>query len=141
MNLKKMVFTNGCFDILHRGHIDLLKEAKKLGDILIVAINTDDSVKKIKGNKRPIFPLKERIEVVDKVKYVDIVVPFHEKTPIKIIKEIQPNIHVKGEDYKSKEIPEKKYVLKYGGEMKLIKFKNDISTSKIIKKIVEMYKE
>jgi len=101
---KKIVFTNGCFDILHKGHISLLKKAKKYGDVLIVGVNTDDSVKRLKGKDRPINPQDVRAEILDSIKYVDYVVLFNEDTPYKLITELKPNVVVKGKDYKPEEI-------------------------------------
>jgi len=101
---KKIVFTNGCFDILHKGHISLLKKAKKYGDVLIVGLNTDDSVKRLKGKDRPINPQNVRAEILDSIKYVDYVVLFNEDTPYKLITELRPDVVVKGKDYKPKEI-------------------------------------
>ncbi len=135
---KTIVFTNGCFDILHIGHVDYLKKAKKLGDILIVGINSDESIKKIKGNKRPILPLNSRMAILDSFKFVNYVIPFDEETPIKIIKKIKPNIHVKGGDYKIEEILEKEEVEKNGGKAIVIPLVYKISTSKIIEKILKL---
>ena len=101
---KIIVFTNGCFDLLHEGHLYLLKEAKKLGDILIVAVNTDDSIKKLKGNSRPIESLETRLNKLLKLNEVDFVIPFSEDIPLQLIQKIQPTILVKGGDYKKEEI-------------------------------------
>ena len=131
----KIVMTNGCFDILHSGHTYYLKEAKKLGDKLIVAINSDDSVKKLKGNNRPINNLIDRSKVISSLKCVDWVIYFDELTPESLIKELSPDILVKGGDYELSEIVGSDYVLKNGGEVKTISFKEGFSSSKIIKKI------
>ncbi|ACV24353.1 D-glycero-beta-D-manno-heptose 1-phosphate adenylyltransferase [Methanocaldococcus fervens] len=136
----KIVFTNGCFDILHRGHIEYLNKAKKLGDVLIVGINSDESVKKIKGDKRPIIPLYSRAYVLDNLKAVDFVVPFDEETPIELIKIIKPDVHVKGGDYKEEDLPEAEIVKGYGGEIKIIPLIEGYSTTKIIKWILNKYK-
>lgn len=101
---KKIVFTNGCFDIIHTGHIKLLKKAKNLGDVLIVGLNTDNSIKKLKGNSRPINSQNDRAAVLDSIKYVDYIVFFDELTPYKLITELKPDIVVKGGDYKTKDI-------------------------------------
>ncbi|HAM38803.1 MAG TPA: D-glycero-beta-D-manno-heptose 1-phosphate adenylyltransferase [Elusimicrobia bacterium] len=101
---RKIVFTNGCFDILHIGHIKLLKKAKSFGDILILGLNSDSSVKTIKGNSRPIIPDKERAEILGSLCMVDYIVKFSESTPYELIKKIKPNILVKGSDWKSGEI-------------------------------------
>ncbi len=140
-NNLKIVFTNGCFDILHKGHVKYLNNAKKLGDIFIVGINSDESIKKIKGDKRPIIPLDSRIVVLDNLKCVDIVVPFSEETPVELIKLIKPDIHVKGGDYKIEDLPESKYILEYGGSVKIIPLIKGYSTTNIIKTVLEKYGE
>lgn len=132
---KRLVFTNGCFDILHRGHIEYLSKAKDLGDILIVAINSDESVKKIKGSNRPINSLNDRMFLLASLAFVDYVTYFEESTPIEIIKKIQPNIHVKGGDYRIEDLPEKKIIESYGGTIQILSFVEGYSTSSIIKKI------
>ncbi len=101
---KKIVFTNGCFDILHVGHVRYLFEAKKLGDFLIVAINSDESVKKLKGNSRPIVPENDRLEIIAALEFVDCVIMFKEETPYNIISLIKPDVLVKGGDYKKEDI-------------------------------------
>jgi len=128
---KKIVFTNGCFDIIHIGHITLLEKAKSLGDILVVGLNSDESVKKLKGKERPIVPQNERAEILDSIKYVDYVVVFDELTPYKVITEIKPDIIVKGEDYKLKE------VVGWGIVPKIVRINlvKDRSTTGIIEKI------
>jgi len=132
---KKIVFTNGCFDLLHPGHITYLSEAKKLGDRLIVALNTDRSVKRLKGNKRPINNLRHRALQVAALDSVDWVTSFSQDTPLKLIKELEPDVLVKGQDYKIKEIVGSKEVLSKGGQVKAIKLVKGFSTSKLIKKI------
>ncbi len=131
----KIVMTNGCFDILHTGHTFYLEEAKKLGDILIVAINSDNSIKKLKGDNRPINDLPERTLLISSLKSVDWVIPFDELTPEYIIKEINPDVLVKGGDYELSQIVGADHVLKNGGEVKTINFKEGFSSSKIINKI------
>ena len=132
---KKIILTNGCCDILHVGHIHLLKEAKKLGDVLIVAINTDQSIKLIKGEDRPINNLKNRVQMLQSIDCVDWVIPFNETTPLNIIKAIEPNILVKGGDYKQNDIVGSDFVKKKGGLVKIIKFLDGFSSSKIINQI------
>lgn len=139
-NNLKIVFTNGCFDILHKGHVKYLSEAKKFGDVLIVGINSDSSIKKIKGNKRPIIPLESRIEVLDAVNSVDFVIPFEEETPLELISVIKPDIHVKGGDYTIESLPESKLILEYGGEIKIMTLVNGYSTTNIVNSILEMNK-
>ncbi|MBA2840771.1 rfaE bifunctional protein nucleotidyltransferase chain/domain [Methanococcus maripaludis] len=139
-NNLKIVFTNGCFDILHKGHVKYLSEAKKFGDVLIVGINSDSSIKKIKGNKRPIIPLESRIEVLDAINSVDFVIPFEEETPLELISLIKPDIHVKGGDYTIENLPESKLILEYGGEIKIITLVNGFSTTNVVNSILEMNK-
>lgn len=136
---KKVVFTNGCFDILHSGHVDYLNKSKKLGDILIVAINSDSSIKNIKDSGRPILSEKERTFIVSNLKAVDYVTLFSEDTPLEIISELIPDVLVKGEDWDIENIVGKDSVLKNGGEVKTIKFVNNQSTSKIIQLILDKY--
>jgi rfaE bifunctional protein nucleotidyltransferase chain/domain len=136
---KKVVFTNGCFDIMHTGHIDYLNKAKALGDILIVGLNTDDSVKRIKGDKRPIINEDERAEIISNIKPVDYVVFFDEDTPAELINELVPDILIKGADWKTDEIVGGETVLANGGEVKTIEFVNDQSTTKIIDLITSRY--
>ncbi|MBA2840138.1 rfaE bifunctional protein nucleotidyltransferase chain/domain [Methanococcus maripaludis] len=136
-NNLKIVFTNGCFDILHKGHVKYLSEAKKFGDILIVGINSDSSIKKIKGNKRPIIPLESRIEVLNAIKSVNFVIPFEEETPINIISLIKPDVHVKGGDYTVENLPESKIILEYGGNIKIINLVDGYSTTNIVSSILK----
>jgi len=134
---KKIVFTNGCFDILHLGHLDLLQEAANLGDILIVGLNSDTSIKKIKGDNRPINNQKMRTELLASLFYVDFVVTFEEETPIKLVETIIPLIMVKGGDYKKSEIIGADFVEENGGKVVIFPIKKDYSTTNIIDKIRE----
>jgi len=134
-NGKKIVFTNGCFDILHAGHIKLLKNAKDLGDILVVAINTDESVRKLKGKGRPINELSDRAKVLASLEVVDYVTPFSELDPAKIIREIKPDILVKGGDWKTKVIVGKEFVESYGGRVVTIPYLKGYSTSGFLEKL------
>ena len=136
---KKVVFTNGVFDLIHAGHVDYLSKAKLLGDVLIVGMNTDASVKRIKGDKRPILKQEERAFIIANLKPVDFVVLFDEDTPAKLIDEIVPDILVKGADWSIDKIVGKETVEKNGGEVKTIEFVNDQSTSKIIEIIKIRY--
>jgi len=136
---KKVVFTNGVFDLIHSGHVDYLSKAKKLGDVLIVGLNSDDSVKRIKGDKRPILKQEERALILSNFKPVDYVVLFDEDTPEKLISEIIPDILVKGADWAVEKIVGKEVVEKNGGKVMNIEFVNDQSTSKIIDLIVKRY--
>jgi len=137
---KKIVSTNGVFDILHLGHIRYLKDAKKLGDVLIVGINADSSVKKLKGQNRPLNCELDRAETIAALECVDYVVIFDTDDPISILEVIRPKIHVKGGDYVFNRIVEKDVVEKYGGKVKLIPETVGYSTSKLIDKIVEVYR-
>ena len=134
-NNKKVVFTNGCFDILHAGHIEYLEAAKSLGDELIVGINSDKSVKTLKGIGRPINKLAHRAKVLGSLKCVDKVVVFEDKTPIKLIKAIKPNVLVKGGDYKVKEIVGYQVVTQAGGSVVTIPLVEGLSTTNIISKM------
>ena len=138
---KKVVFTNGVFDILHSGHVDYLTKSKALGDILIVGLNSDNSVKSIKGDKRPIITQENRAIILASLKPVDFVVLFDEDTPAKLIDAIIPDILVKGADWNLDKIEGRETVIKNGGEVKNIKFVNEQSTSKIIQKILSLYEE
>ncbi len=137
---KKIVTTNGVFDILHIGHIRYLQEAKKLGDILIVAVNSDSSVKRIKGPKRPLNNENDRQEALAALECVSYVTTFNEENPIIILKEIKPDIHVKGGDYDISRIIEKDAVEKNNGKVVLIPKVKGYSTTDFIRKIVELYK-
>jgi len=132
---KKVVFTNGCFDILHKGHVYLLKRAKKLGDVLIVGLNSDSSVKKIKGEKRPVFSTKDRAFVLSSIDVVDYIVIFNEETPLKIIKAIEPDVLVKGADWDKKSIVGREIVESRGGRVVRIPVLKGFSTTSIIEKI------
>lgn len=138
-NNKTIVFTNGCFDLLHSGHISSFKQAKKLGDILIVAVNSDKSVKENKGDLRPIINEKDRIEMLSVLEMIDYIILMESKDPSNIIKELEPNICVKGKDWENKLLPEKKVVESYGGTIKFIDLKKGLSTTNIIDKIINIY--
>ncbi|KAA3602846.1 MAG: D-glycero-beta-D-manno-heptose 1-phosphate adenylyltransferase [Calditrichaeota bacterium] len=132
---KIFVFTNGCFDVLHNGHIQLLRKAKSLGDYLFVAVNSDSSVKKLKGNSRPIFELSERLEMLSALEFVDGIFAFSEETPLKIIEKLKPDFLVKGGDYKLEEIVGKEVVGANGGKVVVFEFESQQSTSKILDKL------
>lgn len=136
---KKVVFTNGVFDIIHAGHVDYLTKARASGDLLIVGLNNDASVKRIKGEYRPIVPEKQRAFVLSNLKPVDYVVIFEEDTPANLIDKIIPDILIKGADWSLDNIVGKDTVLKNGGEVKTIEFENQQSTSNIIQTILERY--
>ena len=132
---KKIVFTNGCFDILHVGHIRYLSEAKSLGDILVVGINSDESVKNLKGLSRPINSLSDRSLLLSELVCVDYVVSFKEQTPLKLIKMIMPDILVKGGDYTLDNVVGSKEVIDTGGKVELLKFHDGYSSTNYIDKI------
>ena len=136
---KKLVFTNGVFDLIHAGHLDYLLKAKALGDVLLVALNSDSSVKRIKGNKRPILNETERAFLISNLKPVDYVTFFEEDTPAEIIMDLIPDILVKGADWAIENIVGRDIVEANGGEVKTIEFVNDQSTSKIIQSILDKY--
>lgn len=138
---KKVVFTNGVFDILHVGHLTYLEEARDLGDVLVVGVNSDSSVKTNKGDKRPINPEKFRAEMLLGLKFVDFTVIFDEKTPENLLNLLKPDIHVKGGDYRKEDLPETEIVEKNGGEVRILSFVDNISTTEIIKKIINVYSE
>jgi rfaE bifunctional protein nucleotidyltransferase chain/domain len=135
---EKIVFTNGCFDILHRGHVNYLSEAKKLGDLLIVGLNSDSSVKRLKGSSRPINGQEDRKYVLSHLRSVDFVEIFDEDTPLNLILKIMPKILVKGGDWKVDQIVGAKEVIKNGGDVFSLNFVNGYSTTSMINKIHEI---
>ncbi len=136
---KKIVFTNGCFDILHAGHVRYLTQARKAGDALVVGLNSDSSVRKIKGEKRPIVPQNERAEVISALESVDYVTFFNEDTPLALIEYLRPDLLVKGADWREEEIAGRDQVLSWGGKIVLIPLVEGASTTNIIKKVVAAY--
>lgn len=132
---EKIVFTNGCFDIIHAGHVGYLAEARKLGDRLIVAINDDDSVRRLKGPGRPINPVERRMAVLAGLEAVDWVVSFSEDTPETLLESLRPEILVKGGDYKVEQVVGGEYVLSYGGEVRVLEFLDNCSTSAIVERM------
>jgi D-beta-D-heptose 7-phosphate kinase/D-beta-D-heptose 1-phosphate adenosyltransferase len=133
---KTIVFTNGVFDLLHAGHIELLEFARSSGDCLIVGINDDDSVRRLKGEGRPVYPLEERMEVLAAVMYVDFIIPFPEDTPLQLINSLlRVDVLVKGGDYKPHEVVGREEVEQAGGKLLLFDFNTSSSTSDILKKI------
>ncbi len=131
---KKIVFTNGCFDILHRGHITYLAEARKLGDLLIIGVNSDASVKRLKGPSRPINSESDRAFVLLGLKSVDAVEVFTDDTPLELIKLIRPSVLVKGGDWKMEQIVGAKEVQSWGGEVLSLNFVDGFSTTSIIER-------
>ena len=131
----KVVFTNGCFDILHVGHVRYLQEAKALGDILVVGLNTDASVQVLKGPERPVQNENSRAEIMAALACVDFVTLFGEQTPELLIREVQPDVLVKGGDWTVDKITGAPFVLSYGGEVKSLQFADGFSTTSLIDKI------
>ena len=136
---KRVVFTNGCFDILHRGHITYLNRAKALGDVLIVGLNADDSVRRLKGAQRPINRLEDRAQVLAALSCIDHIVPFSEDTPSRLIEAIRPDIFVKGGDYSRDTLPEAPLVEKLGGQVRILSYLEEFSTTSIIERIRQAY--
>jgi len=132
---QKVVFTNGCFDIIHLGHVKYLSQAADLGNILIIGLNSDSSVNKIKGHDRPVLDQKSRALTLAAFSFVNNIVLFDEETPYKLIKQISPDILVKGGDYKPEEIVGYDIVKDYGGEVKILDFIKGYSTSGIVERI------
>jgi len=132
---RKVVFTNGCFDILHLGHVDYLEKARNLGDKLVLGLNTDDSVSRFKGPARPIQDENSRAHIVASLQFIDLVVFFDQDTPLELISALLPDILVKGSDYLAENIVGADVVKKNGGEVKTIEFVPGYSTSRIVEKI------
>lgn len=135
---ERIVFTNGCFDILHAGHVRYLKQARALGDCLVVGLNSDSSVKRLKGSERPIVPQEERAELLSALACVDYVLIFDEDTPIELIKDVKPDVLVKGGDWSIDQIVGAPFVSSYGGEVKSLPFHQGHSTTNIIEKIRQL---
>lgn len=135
---KKIVFTNGCFDLLHPGHVDYLRKARKLGDTLVIGLNSDESIKNIKGSNRPINDVKFRTTMLSAFSFVDYIVVFTDDTPKKLIQEVIPNILVKGGDYNEENIVGADIVKKNGGIVTTIPFLDGFSSSSIISKIIDL---
>ena len=134
---KKTVMSGGVFDILHPGHTRYLQKAKKLGDVLIVAVNSDDSAKKIKGPKRPINNQEIRMEMIAALESVDYVTIFDELTPKEIIAQVKPDMWVKGGQYREEEMPETPIIRRYGGKIKILSIEEDFSVSGLVGKIIK----
>ena len=136
---KKIVFTNGCFDILHAGHTRYLREAKRSGDILILALNSDESVRTLKGDKRPLIPEAERADVVASLESVDFVTIFHELTPLTLIEFIKPDVLIKGGDWEEENVVGRESLKRWGGRVVIIPEIKGSSTTNIIEKILNVY--
>ena len=136
----KVVFTNGVFDLLHRGHIEYLKAARELGDVLVVGLNTDASVKKFKNTRRPIMPEQDRAQILSCMRFVDAVTLFDQPTPLELITELKPDLLVKGADYRKDEIVGADIVENSGGRVVRIKLTEGKSTSNLIEEILRRYR-
>ena len=130
-----IVFTNGCFDLFHAGHLEILRRAAALGDVMVVGVNSDGSVMRLKGRGRPITPEQNRVEIISALNFVDYVVVFEEDTPLRLIQAVRPDILVKGEDWKGKEVVGEDIVKARGGRVEFVNHVPGISTSQLIKKI------
>lgn len=138
---KRIVLANGCFDLIHAGHIRYLKESRKKGDVLVVALNSDSSVRRLKGKGRPILGEKERAEILSSFSFVDYLTFFGEPTVEKVLLALKPDIHAKGSDYTRETVPEKEVVKSYGGRVAITGGPKIRSTSQLIKRIMSMMKE
>lgn len=132
---KRIVSTNGCFDILHVGHVRFLQAARSLGDVLVVGVNSDDSVKRLKGPTRPVIGQGDRAEILAALACVDYVCIFEEDTPVEFLKGIRPNVHAKGADYKPTDLAETPVVESFGGEVNIIELVPGKSTTSIVRLI------
>ncbi len=137
---KKIAFTNGCFDILHNGHVSYLQKAKAKDRILVLGLNSDKSVRRIKGPKRPIVNEKDRASILAALECVDYVVIFNEDTPLKLIAAVKPDILIKGADWKGKGIVGEDVVRAHGGKIEYVKFVKDKSTTNIVKRILKIHR-
>jgi rfaE bifunctional protein nucleotidyltransferase chain/domain len=134
---RRLVFTNGVFDLLHAGHVETIEAARALGDMLIVGLNSDDSAKRLgKGPGRPLCPLPDRARVVGSLRAVDLVVAFEEDTPVELLRRLRPEVHVKGGDYDPETLPETPVVRQYGGQVVVLPFLPGRSTTALIERIL-----
>jgi D-beta-D-heptose 7-phosphate kinase/D-beta-D-heptose 1-phosphate adenosyltransferase len=133
---ERIVFTNGCFDIIHAGHVGYLEEARKQGDRLVLAVNSDDSIRRLKGSGRPINPLDRRMAVLAGLESVDWVVPFDEDTPERLLRRVKPDVLVKGGDYREDQVVGSQIVKAYNGSVKVLSFYDNCSTTSIVNKIL-----
>jgi D-beta-D-heptose 7-phosphate kinase/D-beta-D-heptose 1-phosphate adenosyltransferase len=135
----KIAFTNGCFDILHVGHIRYLREAKKTADVLVLALNSDSSVRSIKGEKRPLVTENERAEILAALEFIDFVTIFEESTPLELINYLKPDILIKGGDWLEENVVGRKEVMKWGGRVAIIPEVEGKSTTNVVEKIKNLY--
>jgi rfaE bifunctional protein nucleotidyltransferase chain/domain len=133
------VFTNGVFDLMHMGHVRYLQQARGLGDCLVVGVNADDSVRRLKGPKRPLLPERERAQLLAALSVVDYVTVFEEDTPEELIRVLRPNVHVKGGDYRPDDLPEAAAVREGGGEVRILPFLPGRSSTGLIEEIIKRY--
>lgn len=131
---RRLVFTNGCFDVLHRGHVEYLAAARAMGDLLVVAVNDDDSVRRLKGPGRPVNPAQDRALVLAALQSVDHVVVFGEETPVALVERVRPDVYVKGGDYRPEELPEARIVLGYGGRVRILPYLEGRSTTALLER-------
>jgi D-beta-D-heptose 7-phosphate kinase/D-beta-D-heptose 1-phosphate adenosyltransferase len=136
---KKIAFTNGCFDILHVGHVRYLREAKKTADVLVLALNSDSSVRSIKGEKRPLMNEKERAEIIAALEFIDFVTIFPELTPLELINYLKPDILIKGGDWPEEKVVGREEIKKWGGRVAIIPEVEGKSTTNIVEKIKKLY--
>ena len=129
---RRIVFTNGCFDIIHRGHVEYLRQARALGDVLVVGLNSDESVRRLKGPDRPVNPAEDRAAVLSALRSVDHVVVFEEDTPVRLVDLIRPDVYVKGGDYTIDRLPEAPVVHAYGGEVRILPYVPGRSTTQTL---------
>jgi D-beta-D-heptose 7-phosphate kinase/D-beta-D-heptose 1-phosphate adenosyltransferase len=138
---KRIVFTNGCFDLLHIGHVRYLEKARTLGDALVIGVNSDSSVRKLKGPKRPVLPAKERAEILSGLGCVDYITIFDELDPLKLITSLHPNVLVKGGDWTKEQIVGREVLERSGGKVVIIRFVKGTSTSTLIETILKKYEK
>ena len=131
----RVVFTNGCFDLLHPGHVSYLRAARSLGDALVVGLNSDASIKRLKGPSRPVVSEKDRAIMLEALESVDAIILFGEDTPVRLMRELEPAVYVKGGDYRVEDLPEAEVAREFGAEVRIIPFEPGYSTSALIEKI------
>jgi rfaE bifunctional protein nucleotidyltransferase chain/domain len=136
---KKVVFTNGCFDLLHVGHVRYLRGAKALGDILVLAINSDDSIRRLKGKERPLLPLEDRLGILSAFEMIDFVTPFEDDTVTPLLLKLKPHIHAKGTDYTPDTVPEKATMDSLGGQVAVVGDPKDHASKNLIQEILRKY--
>ena len=136
---KKVIFANGCFDLLHVGHVRYLRGAKALGDVLVLAINSDASVRRLKGPERPLLPLEDRLGILSAFEIIDLITAFEEDTVSPLLLKLKPNVQVKGTDYTPDTIPEKDTVASFGGEVAVVGDPKDHASKNLIQEILRKY--